>query len=412
MVRLIEFMGRQTVRALSALEIGRLTSSGLHYVGGVTGLAVRVAKSPPNLLVGISNAKPSSKSTVARSWILRVTISGHRTDVGLGGLGKLTLAAARERAFALHALIAQGINPVVQRKAEKAKAAALRASSLTFKVAAERYIAAKSSEWKGDKHRQQWENTIATYCEPILGMFVGDIEQTHVLEVLEPQWLEKNETLSRLRGRIENILDFAMQRGYRPRGDNPARWRGHLDTVLGNPSKVQKRTSKNHAALPYVKVGAFVAELRAQAGQAAQCLEFTILTACRTGESIGARWEEFDEEATVWNIPASRMKSGNPHRVPLSPRAQEVIRMVRKRAVGNFVFPGRDIEKPMSNMAMLECLRRMKRTDITVHGFRSTFRDWCADIASAPREIAEACLAHSNGNETESSYLRSDHLEG
>ena len=276
---------------------------------------------------------------------------------------------------------------------------------MTFSKCAEKYIAAHSAAWRNDKHAAQWKNTLKAYADPIIGeLAVKDVDTGLVLRVLEPIWTKKPETASRLRGRMERILDWARVMGYRS-GENPARWRGHLDKLL--PSAMNRRKREHHAALPYDQLGAFVGDLRKQSGSAARALEWLILNASRTGEVIGAKAGEVDLDKGIWTIPAERMKSGREHRIPLSPRAIEIAR----EQEGPYLFPGLRNGDPLSNMAMLKLLRRMGRDDITTHGFRSTFRDWAAECTSYPNEVCEMALAHAIGDKVEAAYRRGDLFE-
>lgn len=259
------------------------------------------------------------------------------------------------------------------------------------------------------KHFRQWESTLATYVYPVFGNLpVAAIDTGLVTRVLEPIWFTKAETASRVRGRIECILDWAIAREYRP-SDNPARWKGHLDKLLPQQQKIRK--VNHHAALPYTDLPLFLANLGEQGGIAARGLEFAILTACRTGEVIGAMFEEVDIEEAIWTIPAERMKGGRTHRVPLSDRAVEIVSTMKQIQTSEYLFPGPNLQRPLSNMAFLQLLRRMGRDDITVHGFRSTFRDWAAECTSYPREVAEMALAHAIGNKVEAAYRRGDMFE-
>ncbi|MBF4089045.1 site-specific integrase, partial [Burkholderia pseudomallei] len=283
------------------------------------------------------------------------------------------------------------------------------ARALNFKQCATAFIEARSAEWVNPKHTQQWTNTLSTYAYPIIGALrPADIDTDLVRKVLEPIWLTKNETASRVRGRIESVLDWAKVRGLRD-GENPARWSGHLDQLLAAPGKVQK--PKHHAALPFTEIGAFVAELRGMVGTAARALEFTILTAMRTGEVIGARHDEFDADAQLWTVPAERMKAKRAHRVPLSSSALELLKTLPTSVDSPVVFEGMRARRPMSNMAMLQVLERMKRGTLTVHGFRSTFRDWAAECTPFSNEVVEMALAHAIRDKTEAAYRRGDLFE-
>ncbi len=338
-------------------------------------------------------------------------------EMGLGRAGAgdadVTLAEAREKAAALFKQVRSGVDPLMQRDATAAAAkataqlAAVRA--LTFKTVAQRYLAAHHAGWKNPKHRQQWANTLETYVYPFMGdLPAGDVATVHVLAALEPIWTDKPETAARVRGRIEAILDYAKAIDLR-QGENPARWKGHLAQTL--PARGKVAAVEHHAALPWVDVGAFLAALRKQAGIAARALEFGILTAARTGEILGATWAEIDMTTQIWTVPASRMKAGREHRVPLSKPALALLAAMAEQGHGGLVFPGAKAKKPLSIMAMAMVLRRMNRHDLTVHGFRSTFRDWTAETTHYPREVAEAALAHVLGDKVEAAYRRGDLFE-
>ena len=340
----------------------------------------------------------------AKRWILRTVVRGDRTDLGLGGLSLVSLAEARETAAAWRKIARKGGDPRAERRAQEALDAS---HKMTFGQCATAYVEAHKASWKNEKHVDQWTNTLETYCGPVMGALpVQAVDTGLVLQVLEPIWQTKNETASRLRGRIEKTLDWATVRGYRA-GENPARWRGHLDKLL--PTISRKRRIQHHPALPFAEVGEFMELLRAQEGVAALALEYTVLTAARTSETIGATWPEFDLKAGVWTVPAARMKGHREHRVPLSPRALEILKALDEtRQDGTYVFPGRAAGQPQSNMAMLKLLGRMGRTDLTVHGFRSTFRDWTAERTSYPRDVCEMALAHSVSDQVEAAYRRGD----
>lgn len=280
---------------------------------------------------------------------------------------------------------------------------------MTFLECATAYIKTHRSSWKNAKHADQWANTMKTYCERVIGpLSVQEMETGLIMKVLEPIWTEKPETASRLRGRIESVLDWATVSAYRE-GDNPARWRGHLENLL--PSLNKKLRVKHHPALPFNEMGEFTESLRLQEGIAARALEFLILTAARTGETIGARCDEFDLTSGVWTIPASRMKAAVKNRIPLSTRALEIIQPLHNIRQSDYVFPGQKEGKPLTNMAMLELLRRMGRTGLTVHGFRSSFRDWASESTSFPRDVCEMALAHAIPNQAEAAYRRGDLIE-
>jgi integrase len=306
-------------------------------------------------------------------------------------------------------LLHDGIDPIEARRTARAQARFEAARSITFKQCSEDYVKAHGAGWGSAKHATQWEKTVATYCYPVFGsLAVQDIDTSLVMRVLEPIWSTKAVTAGRLRSRIEAILDWATVREYR-KGENPARWRGHLNKLLPKLGKVRK--VKHFPALRYAEIGEFMASLRAQEGMSARALEYLILTAARTGEVIGARWDELDLEAHTWTIPVSRTKTGREHRVPLSPAAVAVIEEMRKVAQNDFVFPGAKRDQPISDMRMFDLLRRMGRGDLTVHGFRSTFRDWTAEMTNYPREVAEMALAHVVEGKVEGAYRRGDLFE-
>ncbi|MEN9924143.1 MAG: hypothetical protein RL268_269 [Pseudomonadota bacterium] len=348
----------------------------------------------------------------ARSWLFRAMVGGKARDIGLGpaaGPGALSLGEARTKARELAIQSAKG--EVIESKRAQARkvAAQVQASALaskTFKEVAEAFIDRKEGGWRNEKHRQQWRNTLATYAYPYFGaMPPSKIETSHVLSALEPIWMAKPETASRVRGRIENILDAAKVQGLRS-GENPARWRGHLDHILPKPEKLARG---HHAALPYPELPAFMADLIGREALAARALEFTILTASRSGEVLGATWAEVDSEKALWTIPADRMKANKEQKVPLSARALEILKavqplntMARPEAP---LFPSSKGGK-LSGMAMSMLLRRMGYSEITVHGFRSTFRDWAGESTAFPREVVEHALAHQLADKAEAAYQR------
>lgn len=383
-------MGNKKAKELTAIEVARRDKPGLHFVGGVAGLALLVSP------------------TKSRSWILRVMVGGKRRDMGLGGFPDVTLAGAKEAARAARAKIKEGIDPIEDTKAKRSALYAARAASMTFSEAAGKFIAAKEPEWANAKHGDQWRNTLATYAYPIIGnIFVRDIEQSHVMRVLEPIWQSKTETATRLRGRIESVLDWAKVGGFRS-GDNPARWKGHLDSLLAKPGKIQE--IEHHAALPWQEIGTFMVELRNAAGTGARALEFAILTAARSGEVRGALWSEIDLAAAIWAIPAARMKMKRGHTVPLSAPAVELLRQLQRIDGSDLVFPNTKGD-PLSDMTLTAVLRRMGRGEITAHGFRSAFRDWAAESTNYPRDVAEMALAHAIGNKVEEAYRRGELIE-
>jgi integrase len=378
-------------------------------IGKLTALKVSRAKTRGYLADGGGLYLQVSESG-AKSWVFRYRNDGRLREMGLGAAHTLGLADARQRATDCRKLRLDGCDPIDERKAGQLKAKLDAARAMTFEQCAEAYIAAHLASWKNAKHAAQWSSTLATYAYPVFGaQAVHAIDVGLVLNAVEPIWHTKTETASRLRQRIEAVLDWASARGHR-QGDNPARWRGHLDKLLPARARVQKVL--HHAALPYTEVGGFMAALREQEGMAASALEFLILTATRTGEVIGATWDEIDLDAGLWTIPGDRMKAGREHRVPLSkPALADLKRLRRDNQAGRFVFPGGKAEKPLSNVAMLKLLERMERSDLTVHGFRSTFRDWAAERTNFPREVAEHALAHSLPDKVEAAYQRGDLFE-
>lgn len=389
-------------KELGPLAVSNLKQPGLHAVGGVAGLYLQIL--PPR-------TGPDGQETLARTWVLRVMIGGKRRDMGLGSFGMVgdrspavSLAAAREAARKAREKIQSGIDPIEERKALRSALRAESAKVMTFEEAAKAYVAAHEKSWRNDKHRQQWVNTLKTYAHPHLGkLSVADIELAHVLAVLEPIWAGKTATATRLRGRIETILDWAIARGLR-QGLNPARWRGHLDKMLAAPSKIAK--VEHHSALRFADVPAFMVRLRAAEGMGARALEFAILTATRSGETRGAKWSEIDLAEKVWIIPADRMKAGREHRVPLSAPAVALLHALPRIDGSDLVFPSPKGGQ-MSDMTLLAVMRRMD-LDAVPHGFRSTFRDWAAERTNYPRDVAEMALAHTIGDKVEAAYRRGD----
>ncbi|MBP9714699.1 MAG: integrase arm-type DNA-binding domain-containing protein [Sterolibacterium sp.] len=377
------------VDKLTPLAVSKATKPGYYGDGG--GLWLQVS--------------PSG----SKSWIFRFTLSKKQREMGLGAVHTVTLPEARARAKECRLILLEGKDPLEIRKASKLVEALERSKMMTFDQCAAAYIAAHRGGWKNAKHASQWENTLETYASPIIGkMPVALVDTALVVKVLSPIWQTKTETATRLRGRIESILDWATVSEYR-QGDNPARWRGHLDNLLADPSR-SKRTV-HHPALSWQEVGAFMANLRGQDGIAAKAVELAILTACRSGEVRLATWAEFDLDAALWVIPAERMKAKREHRVPLSVAALALLESMPR--MGNQVFPGAKPGKALSDMSLTAVLRRMKRDDITVHGFRSSFRDWCAESVanSFPREVCEHALAHSLPDKVEAAYRRGDLIE-
>jgi integrase len=322
--------------------------------------------------------------------------------------GAVSLAEAREAAHECHRLLRDGVDPIAARQKQREVARVEQAKGLTFEACAEAYIDAHEVGWRNEKHKHQWRATLTNYAVPKFGKLpVAEIDTGLVMKAVEPIWREKPETASRLRGRIESVLDWATVRGYRA-GDNPARWRGHLAHLLPHREKV--RAVRHHPAMAYVEVPAFLGEICDVEGMSARALEFTILTAARTGEAIGARWDELDLDARVWTVPAERTKSGREHRVPLSGRALEIVQSLAREPDNPFVFPGARRGRSLSNMAMLQLLRR-QRPGLTCHGFRASFRMWAAETTNFPREVVEAALAHVLADKTEAAYQRGDVFE-
>jgi integrase len=340
------------------------------------------------------------KADGRKSWIFRYCLAGKQHDIGFGSALDVSLAEARVKATDANQLLLQGIDPLVHKKA-----AAVRVDVPTFGAVATDFIAMKTAESRNAKHAAQIRMTLEQYAKPLWDLPVNAIGIDDVLRVLQPHWTERPETASRLRGRIESVLDTARAKGLRD-GENPARWKGHLDKLLPRAAKLSRG---HHAALPYADMPAFMLRLREQEGVGAKALEFTILTAARSGEVRGMEWREVDLDSKVWAVPASRMKAGREHRVPLTERAVAVLRAMAEANRGDLVFPGAG-GKALSDMTLAAVLKRMS-VDVTVHGFRSSFRDWAGDETHFAREIAEACLAHSVGDQVEAAYRRSDALE-
>lgn len=377
-------MPKRKEKALSALEVSRLDAPGNYFIGKPAGFVLQITK------------------TGAKSWALRYMLRGVRREFGLGSCKDFTLAEATARAKEARDLIGRGIDPVIERQASISEQAAAAASAVTFKQAAEAFIKAKSAEWSNAKHASQWSNTLETYAYPFIEkIHVQDVTLSHIVRILDPIWLTKTETATRVRGRIESVLDWATVHGHR-KGDNPARWRGHLDKILAKPSKVTDVA--HHAALPYAEAGAFMDELRRQAGSGAKALEFAILTAARSGEVRGATWAEIDLDASLWVIPAERMKAGKEHRVPLSVEAIRLLESLPKSDKTPLVFASTK-GTMLSDMTVTAVLRRMGRK-VTAHGFRSTFRDWAGETTAYPREVIEHALAHQLKDKAEAAYAR------
>jgi integrase len=366
------------------------------HVNRLTARAVAAARKPGRLADG-NGLYLNVSDTGAKSWRLIYYYQRKRRELGLGSANTTSLADARARAFDARKLLDEGKDPKeVWRPAPTV--------DTTFGAVALDFIEGLEAGWKNAKHRKQWRNTLRTYAQPIWDKPVADVDVADLLAILRPIWTSKAETASRVRGRIERVLDAAKVRGLRS-GENPALWRGNLSILL--PAK-KKGPKRHHPAMPFAALPAFMAKLASRPGLAARALELTILTAARTSETLHARWPEFDLEEKLWTVPAERMKAGKEHRVPLSDCAVAMLEALPR--VSEFVFPGLKPEKPLSNMAMEMVLRRMKVEDTTVHGFRSTFRDWCGEMTDFPREVAEQALAHTVGNEVERAYRRGDAL--
>ena len=370
-------------KELKAVEVSRLIKPGLHMVGTVAGLGLSVSASG------------------SRSWILRTMVGSRRCDIGLGGYPEVTLAKAHERARAAKDGIRSGTDPIAERRAKSATV------EWTFERCAKSYVDGHAASWKNAKHAQQWRNTLASYAYPVFGsMHVRDVGKTQVLQALEPHWVTKTTTMSRVRERIELVLSWATVRGYRT-GDNPAIWRGNLDQVLAKPSKVSKVVP--HRALPYQSISAFMGQLAAAPGSGARCLEFVIYTACRSAEARGALWSEIDLEAGVWHIPAQRMKADRDHRIPLSAPSMELLKKLPVIAGTDLVFPSSK-NTPLSDMTLTAVLRRMK-VDAVPHGFRSTFATWAQERTGYPSDVRERALAHTVGSKTTGAYERGDQFD-
>jgi integrase len=361
------------------------------------------------------DVKPSGNAY----WVIRYMLAGKRRDMGLGsarGPGAITLADARDRATAARRLAKDGIDPIEQRDeklaAAKLAVATLKARSTTFRDIALQYVAAHEASWRNAKHRAQWESTLRRYVYPRFGdLPVSEVEREHVTGALQAIWNSKPETASRVRGRIEAVLDYARVLGWR-HGENPALWKGNLAHVL--PPRSKLAPVRHHAALPWIEMASFMSGLNTRVGISARALEFTILTAARSGEVRGMTWGEVDLGSRIWVVPGSRMKAGREHRVPLSNSAMIILEAIRPdpARASALVFPSPN--RPgalLSDMTLTAVLRRMRRSDLTAHGFRSTFRDWCAEMTSFPREIAEAALAHTVRDKVEAAYRRGDVLE-
>jgi integrase len=374
------------IEKLSALKVAKARRPGYYNDGG--GLYLKVAAGG------------------SKSWVFRFRVDGRLRQMGLGGLKTFGLREARERARECRKQRHDGVDPIEARRVQRQGAALRRAAGMTFQQCAEAYIAAHRASWKNPKHAAQWSATLQTYVFGTLGALpVQAVDTGLVLKVLEPMWQKVPATAARVRGRVEVVLDWAAARGYRV-GDNPARWRGHLENLLPHRSTLARVA--HHAALPYREAAAFMAELRGADSVSSRCLQFLILTAARTGEAIGADWAEVDLETLSWSIPAGRMKAGKPHRVPLSSVAAEIVRDMHTVRSGPYIFPGQKPGRPLGSMALRMLLRRLGRGDLTVHGFRSTFADWAAERTAFPDEVRQMALAHAVSDKVEAAYRRGD----
>jgi integrase len=371
---------------LSAVEVAASKKPGVYPDGG--GLYLQVGK------------------TGSKSWIFRFAVDGRERYMGLGPLHTISLARAREKAREAREARIDGKDPLKLRQDERDARKLEAAKLMTFNSAAEGYIKAHEGRWHNAKHRWQWSTTLEQFVLPTLGKLpVQEIDVGLVLKAIEPIWTTKPETASRVRGRVERILDWAAARGHRT-GANPARWQGHLEHLLPGRDKVAGTT--HYAALPYSEIASFMADLNQRESIAARALEFAILTAGRTSEVLGARWDEVSTTKHLWVVPPERMKTKREHRVPLSEAALTVLERVAAVRQDDFIFPGQKAQKPLSSMSMLMLLRRMGRADLTAHGFRSTFRDWAAEQTSFPSELAEMALAHTVSDKVEAAYRRGD----
>jgi integrase len=392
-------MGKGMARTgkLSAIEVAKAKGPAVLHDGG--GLYLRVS------------------GTGSRSWVFRFQLDGKRRDMGLGPYPDISLAEARAKASEHRKQRHDGIDPLYAKEAQRQAQRLSVARGRTFREMAEEFIGRNEAGWRNAKHRQQWRNTLQTYVYPTMGELpVAAIDTGLVVQVLDPIWTEKPETAGRVRGRIEAVLDAATVRGFR-QGPNPAQWKGNLAHIL--PARAKVRRVEHHAALAFDDMPEFLAALRDRRSMSARALEFAILTAARTGEALGATWSEIDLDKKVWTVPAKRMKGGREHRVPLSEAAVIVLEIVQPLALikdgkpdpAAPLFPGPRRALPMSNMTMLMLLRRMKRDDLTAHGFRSTFSDWAAERTAYPREVVEMALAHAVENKVEAAYRRGDLFE-
>lgn len=392
----------EIINRLSALKINKLNTAGYFVDGG--GLVLQISK------------------TGSKSWLFKFDYQGKRHEMGLGSLATVNLKDAREKARLCRLKLLDGINPLLEKKQAFRSIAQQSARMLTFEECANSYIKAHESSWKNPKHLQQWENTIKTYANPVIGKLnASDIDTSHIRKILDSIWKTKTETAVRLRGRIETILDWAKVAGYRD-GENPARWNGHLDQMLPAPNKIKK--VKHLPSLPWTEISNFMNTIREDKVQASKAVALAILTATRSNEIRFAKWSEFDLEQSIWIIPAERMKAGKEHRIPLSKQVIALLNTLDKE--GEFIFKGRKEGTPISDMTLTAVIRRMDQAikdsggaglvdangeTITMHGFRSTFRDWCAESSEFPREVAEHALAHKLPDKIEQAYQRGDMLQ-
>uniref|UniRef100_Q47FF9 Phage integrase n=1 Tax=Dechloromonas aromatica (strain RCB) TaxID=159087 RepID=Q47FF9_DECAR len=384
-------MARQ-IGKLTALQVTKLTKPGLYGDGG--GLTLQIT------------------SRSSKSWLFRFMKDGKSYGMGLGPTHTVSLAEARQKALDARKLLTEGINPLTAKKERAIAEQLTRARTISFDQCAEAYINAHKASWKNAKHADQWTNTLNTYASPIFGKLpVAEVDTPLVVKCLSAIWQTKTETATRVRGRIESVLDWATTSGYRS-GENPARWKGHLENLLATISKTSR--TKHHASLPWQQVATFMSDLKSREGTAARALELVILTACRSGEVRGAKWSEFDRKNKIWTIPAERMKAKREHEVPLSAQALELLKRLPED--GELLFPGTK-EQPLSDMSLTAVIRRMNGDEtqkwtspdgevITVHGFRATFRMWAAETTNYPREVAEHALAHQLPDAVERAYQR------
>jgi len=379
-------------KELGPLSVEGLTIPGLHPVGGVAGLMLQVS------------------STGASSWLLRVKVGDKRREIGLGAYPGVGLALARQKAQQTRDDIEAGIDPVLQRA--QARQAIVeqqqqeKALAWTFQRCAEAFIKAKTPGWRNAKHATQWTNTLTTYAYPVIGdVLVRNVNFNHITTIIEPHWATKNETINRVRNRIELVLDWATVRKLRS-GDNPARWKNNLDKAGLAERKIVGAVT-GHRALPAKALHGFLAALQAVPGTSARCLEFVVLTACRSGEARLATWAEFDMQSKTWSIPGQRMKSDRPHNVPLSDEVLALLEALPRMEGTTLLFPGAKEGKPLSDMSLSAVMRRME-VDAVPHGFRSSFSSWCASSTAYPSEVREMALAHAIGDGTVAAYQRSD----